>query len=465
MKRGLTGFIALMLTIMILVAGCNSGNNSGSAVNSNSGQNKEPVEIEFMATQPEWAQQEQEIWTQYQAENPHVKIKVVSFNEDQMSTLRARIAAGNAPHLGFSVSTSWNFSSEYKNFTNLLDIDWPHFDLMNFDVKAESSKASSIDNYLPVLPTLTGLYWSFVYYEDLMKETGLDPKQISTWDDLDKFLADFKAWNDQNKAYDYIIDTAWHSWVYGLNMPNLIGTSLGGSEETYTDMYTGKKKWTDNLDENPAALFFEKWKEYYDKGYLPDKWWTRAWEADMESTLISKKSMLTIHGPWIWDKILAANPSAKLAGFPIPAHNGIVATTPVDFLNGDVIFAGHEDKPIFEEVKKAFYWWTSPEILLQRADISSQVPTLEFEGELSVNTPQFKGFVIPLLDGEYGDIEFSTENWADLAASKYKIAGKPDVINDDANATIVGKYMEGSVSIEQLMEHFQTRWADGYKIE
>lgn len=115
--------------------------------------------------------------------------------------------------------------------------------------------------------------------------------------------------------------------------------SLGADPKDLDDLYLGKIAWTD-LDKNPMVPFFEKIKEYYQNGYLPKNWYGRDWENEFEASFINRKSILTLHGPWIWNKVLAADPSADLGGVPFPAgKDGKLAAYPVTTLQGSAILA------------------------------------------------------------------------------------------------------------------------------
>lgn len=421
------------------------------------------VELEVVASQPEYLAQEQEIWKIYEKVNPNVKIKMMTVNEDTQNAFATRVAAGNPPDIqSFAVLKSKEDASTY---VNLLDIGYPYFDKFQYNVKTAFAESNGVPNVLPVLAPFSGPTFSFIYYEDDMAKAGLKPREsIRTMADLDKFLAQLKVYTDKNKI-PYVLDTGWHSWCW-MNMSiSMLATATGGDMSVQKDLWiNGKIKWTD-LAKNPYVPAFKKLKEWYEKGYLPQKWWTRDWEKDFEAGFIAKKSILTFHGPWLWTKVAASNPGAKLAGFPLPANkDGVIQNAGVEVMKGSALFAANKNKPNFKEAVKAFIWFNSPEIIKLRAEAFGQVPAFDLGsvGSADLGGGQYNTVVKPINDGYYGKVKFDSGLFANGLASKYRVKNKANVMEDDAMAPTFGEYFEGKIAIEKLMSVLQQRFDDGY---
>ncbi len=81
-----------------------------------------------------------------------------------------------------------------------------------------------------------------------------------------------------------------------------------------------------NAEDSPYRHAYEFFKEANDEGWMPPSMWTRQWEGDMEASYIAGKSVMMMHGPWVWDKALAAG-----SDFAINGHqNGIPLTPPAE---------------------------------------------------------------------------------------------------------------------------------------
>jgi hypothetical protein len=477
MKRRLVCLITAVSLLLTLLAAC-GGNPSqenaspASTTAGAAGAEKTaataagPVELEVLCSAPEWEAQEKTVWDEYVKQNPNVKITTVAYNEPEFPAFQAKVAAGDSPDIGY-VLTPVN-KSNYKNYFNLKEIEdrITYWDKFTYDAKALFEKESGIKDYIPSLVTVPGTYtFTFVYYENEMKEAGLEPKNtVKSIDDITNMLAQLKAYNDKEKKYDYIFDTGWHPWVIGQIYPAVWATALGAEPKDIQDLFTGKIDWEDTA-KNPLVPFFKLFKEYYDKGYLPQKFWTRTWD-DFEAGFFAKKSILTFHGPWIWDKVVAADPNAKITGFPLPPNaNGTLTSTPVNSNTGYALYAGAQGKPEWEEAVKAYIWWNSPETVKMRSEALGLFPAMDLSsvGLADLKSPQYVEVIKPLMDGEFPG-KLNLDLWGEGAAGRYQVEGKPEVMNDDSMAAEYAKFFEGSYTLEQFLKALKGRWQQKYTI-
>ncbi len=420
------------------------------------------VVLEISSTQPEFFAQDRAIWDLYEDENPGVKIELFPINEDTEAAYQARVAAGDPGDLRALVFPT---KDNYQTYVNLLDLDFPWWDLMTYDAKSIFEKTNGIEGYAPAINVRAGLHFQFVYHADVMADCGLDPKTtVRSMDELRSFLADFKGCVDQRDDMDIVLDTAWQPRVYGRWFPEIFAIAAGGSKDDTRALYAGDIAWTD-IENNPLVPYFELLKEFTEAGYFPDGWWEQAWEQDMEARFIAKKSALTLHGPWIWNKVLAQNPDADLDGFLVPPNgDGVVWQDATTADRGSVLYVANSDDASFEEAKKALYWWTSPEIVKLRAEAIGFLPAMNLSsvGGVQLQTPQFMKVIQPAMDGAFGDITFDDSLDGQAAAGGMKKSGTPFVIEDNANAPLIGSYVSGEITIEALMEALQTRWENAY---
>jgi ABC-type glycerol-3-phosphate transport system substrate-binding protein len=477
-KRLVSISLALVMMFTMLVA-CGGTQNAGETTSTQTAvattaaeattpaaEEKTPVEIEVVASQPEYLAQETEIWKTYTDANPHVTIKMTTVNEDTKTAFATRVAAGNPPDIQSFIGDGAT-KDTYKTYVNLLNIDYPYFDKYQYDVKNAWTEANGVADYLPVLATTAGPSFSFIYYEDEMAKTGLTPRDsIRSMADLDKFLADLKTYTTKNKI-PYVLDTGWHSWCWFFVGISDWATAMGSSMDQEKELWLkGTIKWTD-LEKNPYVPAFEKLKEYYDKGYLPAKWWTRDWEKDFEAGFIAKKSILCFHGPWLWTKVQSADPAAKLSGFPLPANkNGVIQNSGVEVSKGAVMFSANEGKANFEETKKAFIWFNSPETIKMRAEAFGEIPAVDLKdvGYADIQAPQYQTVIKPISEGFFGKVTFDSSLWAQTLVAKYQVKNTSQVMNDDAMAPKIGEYFEGKITIADLMKIYQDRYNTGIKV-
>ena len=454
MKKMLTVLLLVFLSFFLFAGGNKEDSNVGSG--------KKAVEFEFVATQPEYVEQDKQIWELYMEKNPHVTVKVIAVNEDQRTALLAKIAANEAPAImaqGYPVVNKTN----YTTYANLLNIDYPYWDQLSYDGKGLFESETGVKDYVPGIQLFNTTVFSFVYYKDEMEKAGLDPTSMKTWDDVDNFLAELKKYVDKTDGIDYVLDTGWHSWVWMTALSNLLSLSLGAESQDLVDLYMGKIAWTD-LENNPMVPFFEKIKEYYNKGYLPENFLQREWENDFEASFISRKSIMTLHGHWIWNKVLAADPSAKLGGVPLPANDGKLATYPVSSGWSSSIFAQYEGTEDYDEIVKAFIWYNSPEVAEMRAQFEGKKPNFKtVSSDFTIGSPQFVNVLKPALDGKFGSgLTWDSSIWGLQVAGPYRVEGTPDVLQDDAMTEPLGKYFSGDMSLKEFMTMLQKRWENAY---
>lgn len=414
------------------------------------------IELEVMGQQPEYQSNDEALWDLYMADHPGVNVTVREINEGQEEALAARVAAGNPPHLASRISPHPN-PSNYTTFVNLLEVDAVNLDNVAVDLNALYEQALGVTGYVPALPFFGGVFWSFIYYEDVLEDAGLDASTIRTWDDLDQFLAELKVYVDADPDISIVFDLGWDAWVTGNNLFDTWAISLGAEYSDLEDLFFGRINWTD-LENNPYVPVFEKLKEYYELGYLPE-WWARNWETDYEAGMIAGNSVFGWHGPWLWGKILAERPDANLGGVALPVGPGNkVAGFPV-VSSGMAMWKAHQDTDIFPAVLEAFNWLTSTKIVEMQSLYVGRAPLVKnLSPDYVLDHPQFINVVRPTL--EYANISYDPFGWS--AVAKFAVEGRPQPLTDDAVAPWIGRYMKSEISLEELMSYLQDRWEVAY---
>jgi len=425
-----------------------------------------PVTLEVIASQPEYLAQEQEIWNLYMEQNPNVTIELSAINEDTAAAFNTRVASGDAPDIQCYVGVT---KETYQTYQNLADIDYPYWDLLQYDAKNVYAEANGTEaGYVPALYPFSGVTFSFIYYQDEMDKAGLKPRDtIRSMEDLDKFLADLKKYVDSQDTIKYTLDMGWHSWCIFNQEIDELAVAMGSNQEELKDLWINKKiNWTD-VENNPYVPAFEKLKEWYDLGYLPEKWWTRNWESDFEAGFTARNSILCFHGPWLWTKVETADPTALLGGFPLPANaDGIIQNGAVEPGKGSVLFACNKDGEKQAEAVKAFIWWNSPEVVKMRAEAFGSVPLMDTSsvGQPELASSQYNEVIAPIQQGFFGDVTFDSSLWASTLVGKYKNKDAADVMAADDMAVNFGDYFEGKITLEALLQILQDRYDLAYTI-
>lgn len=452
-KRGLLVLLAILIGGATVMAGGDSE------------ATESPIVLEVVGHGEEYLETERAIWDMYEELNPNVTVEVYTVNEDQRPAFEARLAAGDAPSLAilqYPVPNNENYDELY---VDLRTIGYEHWDLVtSFNAETVWEETMGIP-FTPGLVWQGGRYLSFIYHSDEMSAAGLDPAaDVRTWDDLDRFLSDLKDHVEATPEIEYVLDFGWHSWVFGQQLMPILANGLGGTLDEQYDVYLGETSWTD--PDNPYRAAFEKIKEWTDKGYFPERWWTRDWGQDYEAGFVGRNSVLALHGPWLWDKVEAADASANLDGFPIPTVNNVMVGIEVK-TSGAGIYLANVDEPFYDEIVRAFNWTMSPEITKIRAEGMNSLSAMNLEsvGGLDLTGTQFEKIIERIDSGFFGDVEMDFRPHPQLMTARYRTPGNPQVMNDDGFVVHLADYLAGEIDIDELMEICQERWEDAYTVQ
>lgn len=445
------------LFVVVLVLACSVGLWSTGQTEKTAKQ----VTLKIFTGNPEYAAIEKGLWALYSEEHPAVKFQIVAVNEDGMAAFLARVASGDVPDISVGTDPTPN-KDNYKMYYDLKKIDYPYWDKLPAYAGKDAWKSVFGIDYTPCLIWRAGGYFSFVYRKDMMDKTGMDPRAtVRSFKDLEAFLEKLNSYAANTPEISYGWDFSWESWVFGLHFMPMLANALGGDLNKQTDVYKGKIKWTDKND--PFLPAFNLLKEYTEKGYIPAKWWTREWENDMEKSFMSRKSMMVFHGPWIWNKVAASDPNAKLTGFPLPTKNGKI----VGMNNGIVgaaIFTGAEKRSYFNVTKDAFIWAFSPKMLKLRGQAYGHDVTMDLSsvGGIKLKGAQYLQIAKPIKEGYFGKVSMDFTLHPFSRVGSYKVSGKPNVLMDDSVAQITANYITNKTTLNSLASTLEKRWKNAY---
>jgi len=431
------------------------------------------VILEIGASNPEYQNAERQIWDVFEAEHPGIKVKMWSVNEDTVAAFQAKVAGGYTPAFG----PTWAFitgeinKENYQNFVDLSTIDFPWWDRLTHD---PLHKVPELYGFGPrSIDIFSGFVFTWMYHADLMEKAGLDPRRdVKTWDDLKKFLEEGTAWAKATPEVDYFWDQGWHSWVFGANYIRMIPLAFpDGQQQDNYDCWTGKKKFND--PDSPFRHTFEFFKEAYDKGWIPENWWTREWETDMEASYIAKKSVMMLHGPWPWDKMLAADPTAEQLGFPsTPPAEGqetwVQYMGPVRYTAGPAcILEKARQLPEWPQIVEAFAWYHSPKAVKMRAEVLGRPVLYKLDEPLELTGPQWVGVVkdIATPGGLWEDVQYTTGVWGTTVAGPHRKGGSPGVWDWESGAFVEqwAALMTGKKTVQEVLDWAQANWEQSYE--
>lgn len=436
------------------------------------------VTLDVVMDTPEYQNQHRQIFDIYEQENPGVKVNFQTFSEDGQAAFVAKVAGGYLPAMETAASSGNNFKINKDSFQNAIDIstiDFPYFDQFLYDLKGAwtgiygESGPRGIDPFLGVVLT-------WVFHKDMLDKAGLNPiGKVKSWNDLKQWLEEGTKWSKSaDSGVQFFWDQAWlNPWfAWHLLYDSMNMAFADGQRPQQVACWKGEKKF--NAEDSPYRHFLEFYKEAYEKGWLPENFWTRRWEEDMESSFAAKKSAVMLHGPWPWDKTLAIDPKSQLEGLP--------ATPPADGqsqwmqlqsdsgIDGGSMFmfmrAGNEKKPEWENIRKLFIWWHSPEIIRLRGEAIGFIPAVKLDPPPNLKGPQLATTVLEIekSGGKWENVKWERSVSGELQMGAKRKGGSPGLW-DDASGNIAKNWadlMTGKINVQQMLDIAQKNYEASY---
>jgi len=429
----------------------------------------EPVTLEFVSNLPEYENGYKQILDIFEAENPGISINLFSYSEDTEAAYLAKVAGGFLPAMERIPGNSGrNVNKDnYTEFVDLSETNFPWFDRWMYDVKNEWSNRFGLPGPR-TLDVFMGIVASFIYHKDITDKMGVDPQSdIVTQEDLDTFLDELVLFVEKDPELDFGWDRGWINGFMYMRYMNLIPVAFAdGQRDRQFDAWMGKAKF--NAEDSPYRHTFEYSKKALERGWNSDGWWNREWEADQESTFTTKKSAMVMHGPWMWDKALANDPSLELLGFPFPSVDGKDTILHMEAPAIDVswaIRAGNEETAYWDSTQDLFAFWFSPDIVKARSELEGRVPLYELDEELELDAPQWNGLLSKVGKGDWSNVRLDPGPWGEQAAAPYQIGGSPgpwDRGTGGYNDTFIDA-IAGKISVQEALDTAQANWDASYE--
>lgn len=432
---------------------------------------KGQVTLDVMAPVAEYEGAYREIWNVFEAENPDIKINLFSINEDTAAAHEAKVAGGYLPAFENTQEMQVFFNKDnYQMAVDLSTIGFEWFDRWTYDVKTAWADLYKLPGPRS-LDIFQGFVFTWQYNADLMEKAGLDPRRdVKTWDDFERWLDEGTAWAKAQPDVEYFWNQAWHNWVFGMCLMDLIPLAFAdGSRERQADCWLGKAKF--NAPDSPYRHTYEFFKKANERGWIPESMWTRQWEGDMEASYIAGKSVMMLHGPWVWDKAIAAGSTFTQAGFP--------ATPPADgqqWLQGALpptidaqyfIRAGVEKLPEWPQILRAWNWFFSPKVIEMRAQAEGRVPLYKLDTPLDLKGPQFKAILkdIGTSGGAFADCKFEEGLTGLVKAGPYQKKGAKGVWDwqSNGNNQVFADVLSGKITVQEALDIAQRNWEESFE--
>jgi ABC-type glycerol-3-phosphate transport system substrate-binding protein len=436
---------------------------------------QEQVVLDVIMDTPEYQNQHQQILDLFTEVHPEAKAQLITHSEDGQPAYVAKVAGGYVPAMETAWSSGNSFRINQDTYDVAIDlstIEYPYFEDFLYDLKNSWSTIYGqpgprlIDPYLGVVMT-----WQ--YHEDLLNAAGINPAgNVKTFDDLKTWLDEGSKWaKSQNMLFwDQGWLNPWFGWH--LNYDTMSLAFPEGQREHQIAAWKGEKKF--NGEDSPYRSYLEFFKEAYDKGWLPESFWTRRWEEDMESSFAAKKSAVMLHGPWTFDKTMSIDPTAVMAAFPAtpPAEGQAqwmqLQSDPGIDTGSQAMFmrTGNEAKAEWDLVRELFIWWNSPDIIRLRAEAIGFVPAIKLDPPADIQGGQYKAIIsqIENPDGKYADVKWERSISGETQMGAKRKGGSPGTWDVESGniATNWADLMTGKITVQDYLDLAQKNYDASY---
>ena len=413
-----------------------------------------------------------EIWNVYQGKTPGVKVNVFSINEDTAAAYEAKVAGGYLPAIELTQETQIFFKNDnYEMAVNLGEIDFKWWDRWQFDAKNAWPKLFNLPGPRS-LDCFQGYVMTWQYNGDLMAEAGLDPhKDVKSLDDLYKWMDEGTEWaKNSGGKVDWFYNQAWHNWIFGVNYSDCIPTAWAdGNNQRKVDCWLGKSKF--NAEDSPYRHYYQFFLDAKDHGWIPENMPNRLWEGDMEASYIAGKSVMMLHGPWVWDKAKAAGSTFKQDGLPAtPPADGqtwMQFALPPNIDNQWWMRAGEQKLASWPQILDAWNWFWSPEAVPMKAQAEGRWPLYKLDEELDLKGPQFQSVLKNIGEpgGLWADAKWEQDFTGNVQASPYRKKGSKGVFDWESNGnnTVFADLFSGKITVQQALDVAQKNWEESFE--
>jgi len=440
----------------------------------------EQIVLEVIADTPEYQNQHQQIADLYTEENPNVKVNWITHSEDGQPAYVAKVAGGYVPEMETCWASGNTFvlnKDTYEVAIDLSTIGYPHWDKFLWPIEKvwpemyELSGPRCIDSFLGVVMT-----WQ--YHQDLLEAADLDPAvNVKTWDDLKVWLDEGTKWaNAADSPVDRFYDQGWLNPWFGwhLQYDTMPLAFPEGQRANQVACWKGEKKF--NAEDSPYRRYLEFYVEAYEKGWLPESFWTRTWEADMESSFAAKKSAVMLHGPWTFDKTMSIDPTAQMGAFPAtpPAEGqaewlqlqsdpGIDTGSQAFFMR-----TGNEDKPHWETTKDFFIWWNSPDQVRLRSEALGFMPGMNLDPPAALKGGQWDAITsqIGVPGGKYENVKWERSISGETQMNPKRKGGSPGTWDKESGniAKNWADMMTKAITVQEYLDLAQKNYEASYEM-
>ncbi|NLW59056.1 MAG: extracellular solute-binding protein [Firmicutes bacterium] len=382
------------------------------------------TEIELYYYKQEIVRQMGDMAAAFSRKYPDISIKLTMIPNDNMVTLKARMASGDAP----AIIQLQSYAAVYEFAAAGWLVDLTEEPVMSKVVDG-AKNAVTYNGRIYALPMdLAGI--GIIYNKDIFEKYNLEPP--ATFDELRSVCATLRR--NGVVPFSALLKA---NWSMG-HIISMLHTTLAGDKllPWMEQMNQGKASFADPVDTRQLFRLLD----FYKANLHPNA--AEMDQAEQHAAFAAGEAAMMVQGLWAYQACLQINPNLNCGFIPFPVSNN-----PADnklFADVDSTFAiAATASPEQKRAAKLFLdWLSTPEAIKMWVEDCKLVPT--FKGaDVSKMEPPFQDLVRYMNEGK-------TNPWA---FSMYPVA-----VFEDACKTGAQEYMLGLRDADSVVELIDQTW-------
>lgn len=365
-----------------------------------------------------------------------ISVTINNLGGDYESAMKTKMASNDLPDMW--VTHGWSLIRYSEYMMDLSDQAWVS--------KIDSGLKNVItndDGQLFILP-ITQAVASIMYNKDVLKEAGVDPSSIRTWDDFNDACQ--KISDSGKTPIEMVLTDGYDSYSIEVMWPTeLTNDGVADKDANIAALKDGSFDWTQHTKS------YDLIQQWFENGWMNDDYASGKRDQVLQA-LANGDAAFTLFSTENIPQIRMQNPDANIGILPVPAFED---GAPSYFGTGEGNFSCFgiwKDTPYADNCKKLLDYLAQPEIAAKIVAIDGGIPGLtdtvvESGTDAAYTADEFKS-AQEMFDGDlcydnFFDREYLPSGmWSVMADSvdTFLASGDPASMKEEAIGMIADNY-------------------------
>lgn len=436
-KKILAVITTAVLSVSLLLSGCGS---------TNGGSGSKKVNVDIFQFKVEIHDELQKAANEYMKENPNVNINLttVGGGDDYGAALKAKFQSGQEPAI-YNVGGPQDIKDWSGKLEDLSDQAWVK------NAVSGTLDGVTVDGKVYATPMSVEGY-GLIYNKEIFKDAGIDASKINSYATLESAAKELDSkiksgeLKEKHPNLKAVFELpAKETWVTGLHTSNVV---LG--QEFKSDLNAFESKTVDFKYADAYKKLIDLQANYSSNADSKGKLNAVAYSNQVEEGLAVERVAIVQQGNWVSSAIKGVDEKVaeKLGMLPMPVVGGIEDSIPVGVPMYWAVNSGKSDE-VKTEAKKFLEW-------LYTSDTGKDYVVNKF-----LFIPPYTGFEnIKPTDALGSEVARYTQEGK---TTPWVFMGYPTAWGMDVVGTDIQKYLDGSMSWDDVIKDSKDKWAESRK--